>query len=308
MAGWPTTIDGMADKILRSVDAYFRSEFTVLRSGATASAGSLELKAGVNHAEIFNLSVGDVIETNAELHLITAITHAGGDDTLTVTNAWQGTTAAAHSSGDMVRINPRIARQDVYDAMESVILAWDDLFAVNSYTASANFADTTTRSAEVVSAPSDFKRVVKTLFKAEDDVWVPAPKDWFVRAIPTSEVTSGLVLQWEQPYRQRNYGTSSVTVFLAEYFDTSTWTGATDLLSTVGLSRSMLDVLFYGAMFTILMPEETQRSNIDYQAQPREAAEVPPGYLAQTALSFKALHDQRKQVEAAKLAERWKRD
>jgi hypothetical protein len=300
MSGWPTTIDGMAEKILRSITAYYRSEFTTLASNELASAGTFTVQTG--HAAAMNLQIGDIIETGAELHLITAI----ATDTLTVENAWLGTTAAAHATDDMVRIHPRVGRQDVYDALESVVMSWDDLWKVNSYTATANFGDDGDRSAEILLAPAGYKRLLKTLFKGDDNIWKPAGKEWVVRDVP--DVTSGLVLQWEVPWFERDTDSNTVTVYLAEYFDTSTWAAATDLVIDIELERSMLDVLYYGALFFLLMPEETQRASTDAQAQPRDADEVPPGYLAQTALSFKVLHDQRKATEAAKLAERWKAD
>jgi len=299
MAGWPSTVDAMADKVLRTLQAYYRNEFGTLAASAAASAGSLVLTTG--HANALGIGIGDVIETNAELHLVTAV----ATDTLTVTNAWQGTTAAAHNTGDMVRLSPRVARQDVYEAIESVILSWDNLFAVNSYEATVDWSDITTRSAEVHGAPPDYIEVLKAIFKAENDVYVPPPKEWYVRDVPN--VSSGLVIQWEQEIRQRNTGNRTLTVWLSEYFDTEILDGTTDLIYDIGLSRSMLDCLYYGTMYMILMPEETQRADFDAQPQPRNAEEVPPGFLAQTALSFKALHDQRKQVEAAKLAKRWKR-
>ena len=300
MAGFPSTVDGMAEKILRQITAYYRREFGTLAASAAASAGTLVVSTG--HAAALGLAIGDVIETNAELHLITAV----ATDTLTVTNGWMGTTAAAHTTGDLVRLHPRIGRQDVYDAMESVVMSWDDLWKANRYVANADFSSGSSRSAEVTGAPPDFKRVLKTMFKGEDDVWRPAPKEWTVREVPN--VSSGLVLQWEEPFYERNSGTEEVSVFLAEFFDTEVWDADTDLVSDIGLSRSMLDVLYYGTMFMLLLPEETQRADIDAQPQPRDAEEVPPGHLAQVAMSFKVLHDNRRQTEAAKLAERWKKD
>jgi len=298
MAGWPSTINGMADKILRTVNSYYNHEFATVAEPIDISETVLDMTAG--HAAAMNLVIGDVLEFDAELVLIEAV----ATDALTVSRAWQGTTAATHASGAMARLHPRIGRQDIYDAIESIILSWEDLFTVENYPCNAEFASTTGRAVEILGAPSEFKRAVKMRWQNDGGVWVPPPTGWDMQRDILS-VGSGVVLQWPEPLYQSNSGTQAVTVWLAEPFETGTFEPTTDLIDEIGLTRSMLDVAYFGAMYMLLLPEETQRATIDSSPNPRDAQEVPPGYLAQTALSFRALHDQRYGVEAARLAKRW---
>jgi hypothetical protein len=246
------------------------------------------------------LGIGDVVEIGSEQQLITAVS----TDTLTLTRGWQGTTAATHASGDMVRLHPRIGRQDIYDAMESTILGWSALWVPKHFKATADFSEGSTRSADVLGAPENFIDVLKIRYKGDSGAWVSPPREaWTERDIvPTA---SGLVLQWESPFYPTDRASNECDIWLSVPFSTYTFDTTTDLIDEIGLSRSMLDVLFYGTMYQTLLPEETQRATIDTATQPRQAEEVPPGYLAQTALSFRALHDQRYNVEVAKLQKRW---
>lgn len=299
MAGWGTTIGGMADKIMRAMTSYYEHEFATTAGSLSSSATSVAVTTG--HAAAMGLTIGDVIEINAETIMITAVS----TDTLTISRGWQGTTAAAHAAGDMVRLHPRVSRQDVYEGIESTILGWDSLGTVGYFKCNADFGNGSARSAEVFGAPEEFKEVLKMRFENEDGVWAKPPgRAWVERDITTMS-GAGLVLQWESPHYVNTSGSKSVDLWLSIPFDTSNFEAETDLIDEIGMARSMLDVLFFGTMYQILLPEETQRAMIGSSPQPREAQEVPPGYLAQTALSFRVLHDQRYNVEVAKLKKRW---
>jgi hypothetical protein len=298
MAAQLSTVEDMANKVLRSMTGFYQHEFATTAATMTAQDTSVAFTAG--HAAAMGLGIGDVVEIGSEQMLVEGVS----TDTITLSRGWQGTIAAAHASGDMVKLHPRIGRQDIYDAMEQTILGWSDLWTPEHFKATADFSAGTSRSAEILGAPEDFVDVLKIRYQNEQDMWVSPPRDsWTERDIVP--MASGLVLQWESPFYPSDRTTNSVDVWLSVPFDTSTFEPTTDLVEEIGLTRSMLSTLFHGTMYLTLLPEETQRAMVDASPSSRDAQEVPPGYLAQTALSFRVLHDQGYNVEVAKLKRRW---
>jgi hypothetical protein len=79
------------------------------------------------------LGAGAILEVGQELMFSTALNTVTNE--ITVTRGARGTTAAAHSAGDLIKISPTFPRKNVYDAVSDQIEnLYPTLFAVETKT------------------------------------------------------------------------------------------------------------------------------------------------------------------------------
>ena len=82
------------------------------------------------------MDAGTVIEINQELMLCTDLNAV--TNTVTVTRGARGTTAAAHTAGDLIKISPPFPRKNVFDAVcDQIKNLYPTLFAVETKQVSA---------------------------------------------------------------------------------------------------------------------------------------------------------------------------
>ncbi len=90
--------------------------YTTLSTGINNSVTTLTFNGDLLSVEEEDaMDAGTVIEINQELMLCTDLNAV--TNTVTVTRGARGTTAAAHTAGDLIKISPPFPRKNVFDAV-----------------------------------------------------------------------------------------------------------------------------------------------------------------------------------------------
>lgn len=116
------------------------SSFTVLKDGMTNSSTDTIIdydNTYLTSEEEDALGTGAYIEVGEELMLVASLNTSSQQ--ITVVRAARGTTIAAHTTGDLLKINPPFSRKVVFDAIsDQVENLYPTLFAVETITATAS--------------------------------------------------------------------------------------------------------------------------------------------------------------------------
>ena len=129
-----TNIGGLVDRVFREYlePADDLNSYTSLSSGINDSVTSISFNSALlTQEEEDVMDAGTLIEINHELLYCTDISTV--NDTVTVVRGARGTTAAAHSSGDIVKIAPAFTRKAVFDAVcDQIKNLYPTLYAVET--------------------------------------------------------------------------------------------------------------------------------------------------------------------------------
>ena len=111
--------------------------YTTLSTGINNSVTTLTFNGDLLSVEEEDaMDAGTVIEINQELMLCTDLNAV--TNTVTVTRGARGTTAAAHTAGDLIKISPPFPRKNVFDAVcDQIKNLYPTLFAVETKQVSA---------------------------------------------------------------------------------------------------------------------------------------------------------------------------
>ena len=134
------TIGNLVDRVYReylepmdSVESY-----SYLTGGVNASATTIGYANDMFSVEEEDaLDAGAIIEVGQELMFSTALNTVTNE--ITVTRGARGTTAAAHTAGDLIKITPAFPRKNVFDAVSDQIKnLYPTLFAVETISLTAS--------------------------------------------------------------------------------------------------------------------------------------------------------------------------
>jgi hypothetical protein len=254
-------------------------------AGSGVSTLSIEFDAGP-------IVVGSLVEIGTEQMYVISV--AG--QSVGVIRGYGGTTAADHSSGDIVRSNPQYPAFQVLNALN------DDLNDLSSPHRGLYQAKTTTftytagtdgynLAADVLGVHS-VTYVRKTSTKSE-----PQIRRFSVRRNrDTATFASGTALILHDPAD----GEQTVRVEYAAPF--TTLTDSTTALSATGLHTEAYDLPPLGAAVKLMSFKPIPRESMMQQGPVRRAEEVPSGAISQSIRDLRFLREQRIQAEAARLA------
>jgi hypothetical protein len=240
------------------------------------------------------LRAGQVFEVDAELMYIWAADTA--TKTLTVQRGFNGTTAAAHSSGAIVTVNPRFPRAQILEAMNDEMRdmssPMNGLFQVKTLNITYNGTDSMinlTGATEVID-------LLNVSVRYLTDDYPVARRVKLVRDLPTDDFASGFAIRFDQnvyPGRLR-------VVYKAPY--TSASTEAVDINSTCGVQESATDIVVIGTQLRLMAPREIKRNFTEAQGDTRRAEEVQSGAVTGSISNLRQLRRDRITAEAARLA------
>lgn len=288
-----TTVADLVVEARSLLHAAWRPEQNVLQaditSGGTTIVCTHDLRGIVPGSSI---AIGDEVMYVWTAHPETK--------TITVQRAVQGT-AAAHTAGDLIEVNPTFPAVSIKRALKQEILSWPTtLFQVDTATVTASDLY---RSQGIALNLGDYYNVLRVQHasdsgRAEYTKTWPDVSFWRHDRHPDGTDFSGATgaLYLDQPVPS-----GSVKVTYSKPFTTSTWDDATDLESDVGLTAHMLDIPAIGAAWRLQSAREVARTLTSPAGDPRLSESVPPGTIIQGAFGLKQLRDQRIAEESRRL-------
>lgn len=242
---------------------------------------------------------GVIIEIDYEQMMVISNTTV----TLTVIRGWNGTTAASHTAGAIVNIEPRFPKQSILNEIINELRALPQSIYTTG-TAVLTFASNTNR-VDLSGATGTVYRVIHADRANFDGASYPGykPELQLIRNADTTSFASGyaVALQGGLSYGQ----SATIRVVYAKSLATATLTNATDLQGTVGLPLTAEDILAFGAASRLLYDKEALRLDFTRQGQSRAAEEIPPEVQGRQAQRWRLEADRRISEEAMRLVGLW---
>lgn len=261
----------------------------------SATYNSVVTSIVVTYTPGAEISPGVVIEIDYEQMMVVSNTTV----TLTVIRAWNGTTAASHTSGTVVYVEPKFPRQAILDEVANELRSLPESIYTTG-TAVLSFASNTNR-VDLTGATGTVYRIVHADRSNFEGQSYPGfkPTLQIIRNADTTAFPSGYAVAIEGGL---TYGqTATVRVVYSKSLVTTTLTSSTDLQSTVGLPMSAEDILAFGAASRLLYDKEALRLDFTRQGQSRAAEEIPPEVQGRQAQRWRLEADRRISQEAMRL-------
>jgi hypothetical protein len=270
---------------------------TVEERNKLASSVDSDDTSFVMSYDLAGLRAGTIFEVDSELIYVWEAT--SGSKTVTVERGYGGTTAASHSAGAIVVLNPRFPKSQMLEALnqdlDDLSSPLNGLFRVVSVNVDYNGAD---RQINLTSATSIIDLLdVRLRYLATD--YPVIRKVRLQRDLPTSDFASGFALVFDESVMA---GTLRVR-YKAPFARVSAV--GDSLQSVANLPVTMEDILEMGVMSRMLSTREVKRNFIESQGDTRRSDEVPPGAMRDSFSNILRLRRDRIIAEAAKLARQY---
>jgi hypothetical protein len=240
------------------------------------------------------LRSGQICEIDSELMYIWSADPA--TKTLEVERGFNNSTAAAHTAGAVITVNPRFPRAQVLEAindeLSDLTSPMHGLFQVKTLNLDYNGSDPMVN----LTAVTNIIDLLTVSVRYQTDDYPIARKIRLIRDMPTDDFASGFALRFDQsvfPGRLR-------IVYKAAY--TATAAEATDINSTCGVQDTVTDIVILGTQIRLMSPREIKRNFTESQGDTRRAEEVTIGAIGNSTASLIRLRRDRIQAEAARLA------
>lgn len=236
---------------------------------------------------------GAVIECESELMYVWEATTA--TKTLVVERGYAGTTAAAHTSGVVLTVNPRFPRAQMFDAvnaeLDDLSSTMNGLYRVVATSLTYNGSD---KQLNVTSATNIIELLdVRLRYLADEYPVIRGVR--LQRDLPTTDFASGFSIVFDQPVMA---GTLRVT-YKAPFTRAST--EASDLQTACFLPVTCEDIVEAGVVLRMMNAREIKRNFTESQSDTRRADEVPPGAVRDSISNLVRLRRDRITAEAARL-------
>jgi hypothetical protein len=247
--------------------------------------------------DLAGLRAGTVFEIDSEMVYIWEAT--SGSKTVTVERGYAGTTAATHSAGAIVKLNPRFPKSQMLDALnqdiDDLASPLNGLFRVVTLTIPYNGSD---RQINLTGATNVIDLIdVRLRFLSDDYPYVS--KSRLQRDLPTTDFPSGYAIVLDEPVMSGDLRVRYKAPFARVA------TVSDNIQSVSGIPESMEDILELGVMSRMLSTREVKRNFIESQGDTRRSDEVPPGAMRDSFGNILRLRRDRIIAEAAKLARQY---
>lgn len=225
----------------------------------------------------------------------------------TVRRGMLGSTAAAHTDGALVYINPLFSKWQIWKALnveiDSLSGADNGLFAETAFTLTTQAVR---RTYDIPVLNNDLRQILEIRYNAPgaENYWpVVSKRDFQVIRDLTSDTanTSGLSIRIDNSFVP---GRDLVVRYAGDFTHLSS--DLTDnAVTTTKLGATMLDIPALGAAARLMGVREAKRTFVERSVDTRRAAEVPAGSSARAASVLLNLLGGRIKSEAARLRQRW---
>lgn len=290
-----TTAQDLVDEVKRHLLGGTAENLNRLNGSITSGATTLIYE----FATFGGLTAGATIEIDLELMYVWSV----NTSTLTVTvqRGFAGTTAASHSSGAVITVNPKFPQFSILTALNQEItdlssptnglyrVVNTDLTSVSGVTgydfSVSNYIDIHEIHYEADSAMLAWRRI--------DDYRL-------VQLADSTDFPSGRALminEW--------VGESGGIVHVSYKAGFTTLAALSTDVATTGLATSMYDIPPLGAMVRLTATRGVKRAFDESQGEPRRAGEVNEQAMIQNSSAILSLRRQRINAEAARLKQQY---
>ena len=291
-----TTIGKLIDRVYREYlePADNVESFSILSSSMNDSVTELSFDGNYfTQEEEDALDAGTIIEVGTELMYSTALDTV--NNSVTVKRGVRGTTAAAHSAGDEIKIAPEFPRKNVFDAVcDQIENLYPTLFAVDtqSFTSGTGYSTIGT-----YDAPGTHNYLVAPL-KALSQY-----TDWSAGSDQTGLKYQGVAVEMidlPNPFTYTDSGgtertitytsgpdvvhalqfvgiASGHTVYVTFKKKFIAPTAETDTLATIGLESEYEPIVMAGVAAHMIAGKDIKLANSSYITEQLEAAAYPVG-------------------------------
>ena len=214
--------------------------------------------------------------------------------TATVDRGYGGTTAAAHTIGDIATVSPRFPRHQILNGLNADLAdlssPMNGLFQMKTVDVSYNGSDRMVN----LTGVTEIIDLYDVRYRYLNDDYPIVRNVRLLRDMPVSDFASGFVLAFDAPVRA-----GSVRVlYKAPYTAFAT---EADTVADAGGTSSLDDLLILGAQIRVMAGREVKRNFTESQGDTRRAEEVPAGAVGGSILNLQRLRRDRIQAEAARL-------
>ena len=243
---------------------------------------------------------GSIIEIGTELMYIFSMN--ASTNNATVQRGFRGTTAASHSSGDLITVNPKFPSQLVLNAINDELAdlssPQNGLYQMKTVEFTYNIAQD---GYNLTGVTDDILSVYQVTYKdTGSENTEPVVPTWTLRRDRnTSSFASGYALVLHDD------ANSGQTVRVQYKTGFASLAATSTALSTVGLHSEAYDLPALGAALRLMSTRPVRREFIDEQGSSRRADEVPAGAISASMRDLRALRDTRINAEASRLATKY---
>lgn len=247
--------------------------------------------------DLGSVRTGSIIEIDSEQMYVWEV--AESTKTLTIERAFNGTTAASHTGGSVVIVNPRFPRNQILEAindeMADLSSPMNGLFQVKILDFQYNGSDRQVNLPAVSNIIDIIE--VRSRYKSDDYQQVRAVK--LLRDMPTKDFGSGMAIQIDQDIRQGDMRVSYKAPF------TKATTESDNLQVNCGFPEVCEDIIIIGAQIRLMSPREIKRNFTESQGDTRRSDEVPAGAVGSSITNLLRMRRDRITAEAARLARQY---
>ena len=214
--------------------------------------------------------------------------------TLTVERGFGGTTASAHTLGDIVTVSPRFPRGQMFTALNSELSdlssPLNGLFQIKTVDLAYNGSDRMVNLTGVTSMLD----LYDVRYRYLNDDYPVVRNVRLLRDMPTADFASGFALAFDTYIRS---GTVRV-IYKSAYDQLAT---ESSVLSASGIGTELEDLLVLGVQIRMVAGREVKRNFTESQGDTRRAEEVPAGSVTNSINNLLRLRRDRIIAEAARL-------
>ena len=283
------TLGDLVVKTKRLLHSNTRTELDKL-NGAAGTSGTITVEhqaPGIRAGSY--LSIGSPTQGYETIYV-----YSRSDATVTVERGMDGSSAFNFADDTLVEVEPRFTGHQIVEAVKDAIHALpENLFAVA--TGSASFGATDDRSVSITLS-NGFTRILNAVRTARDSEDRKLSVNVSVREYGGSYY---LILQ--------EFVEKAITVeyTYAYPFVTGTLNIDTDIVSTVKMDTSMLDIPCLAAASALMMADESLRSDTHAMGTSRDEGVVASGDRIRQSMVLRQKYEQRVSEEARRLMAKW---
>jgi hypothetical protein len=242
------------------------------------------------------IQAGSVVEMDTELMYVWAVD--APTKVATIQRAHLGSTAASHTDGALVRVNPKFSDFAIFQAINEDLADLSSPLNGMFQMKTVNLTYNATYRGYDMTSVTDVIDIYEIRYESigPDRYW-PEITAWnLTRNMDTSEFASGLALMLSEA---ADPGQTLRVRYKAPFVALS---AVTDNVTTIsGLHAQALDIPPLGAAARLVGPREVKRGFMEHQGEPRRAEEVPAGQQLRSAQGLMGMRRARLHSEAARL-------